>query len=211
VLGGCAAGEPGTVSGGLGEDLRKPPTDASPSAEIEFTLSKKNGSAGDPHLPCPPRWGVGVCTGPASKKRIVRQLLRAATTCVRLRGNVQAIFCHRRHQPRRPAPEHDPRGILLSESILAELEEARLMAKDNGQPAAAVSASMGKAKLVGLVVDRKEVGAPGEFADLEDMTSDELREHFAALVRSLEAEAGFGDTAAIAAGAGKGPPRGKPH
>jgi hypothetical protein len=95
------------------------------------------------------------------------------------------------------------------DSILAELEEARVMAKKNGQPAAAVSASMGKAKLVGLVVDRKEVGAPGEFADLEDMTSDELREHFAALVRSLEAEAGFGDTAAIAEGAGKGPPRGK--
>jgi hypothetical protein len=97
------------------------------------------------------------------------------------------------------------------ESILAELEEARLMAKDNGQPAAAVSASMGKAKLVGLVVDRKEVGAPGEFADIENMTADELREHFAALVRSLEAEAGFGDPADFAEGAGKGPPRGKPH
>ena len=68
------------------------------------------------------------------------------------------------------------------DSILAELEEARVMAKKNGQPAAAVSASMGKAKLVGLVVDRKEVGAPGEFADLEDMTTDELREQFAALV-----------------------------
>jgi hypothetical protein len=90
------------------------------------------------------------------------------------------------------------------DSILAELEEARVMAKKNGQPAAAVSASMGKAKLVGLVVDRKEVGAPGEFADLEDMTTDELREHFAALVRSLEAEAGFGDTAAIAEGGRKG-------
>jgi hypothetical protein len=43
------------------------------------------------------------------------------------------------------------------------------------------------------------------------MTADELREHFAALVRSLEAEAGFGDPADFAAGAGKGPPRGKPH
>jgi hypothetical protein len=86
------------------------------------------------------------------------------------------------------------------ESILAELEEARLMAKDNGQPAAAVSASMGKAKLVGLVVDRKEVGAPGEFADIENMTADELRAQFAELVRGLEVEAGFG-----------APPRGKPH
>jgi hypothetical protein len=97
------------------------------------------------------------------------------------------------------------------ESILAELEEARLMAKDNGQPAAAVSASMGKAKLVGLLVDRKEVGAPGEFADLEDMTSDELREQFAALVSAVAAAEGVGDIAAIAEGAGKGPPRGKPH
>jgi hypothetical protein len=43
------------------------------------------------------------------------------------------------------------------------------------------------------------------------MTADELREHFAALVRSLEAEAGFGDPADFAEGAGKGPPRGKPH
>jgi hypothetical protein len=79
------------------------------------------------------------------------------------------------------------------------------------QPAAAVSASMGKAKLVGLVVDRKEVGAPGEFADLEDMTTDELREQFAALVSAVAAAEGVGDTAAIAEGAGKGPPRGKPH
>jgi hypothetical protein len=43
--GGMGAVPPGTwtVSGGeeLGEDLRKPPNDASPSAEIEFTLSEK--------------------------------------------------------------------------------------------------------------------------------------------------------------------------
>jgi hypothetical protein len=70
---------------------------------------------------------------------------------------------------------------------------------------------MGKAKLVGLVVDRKEVGAPGEFADLEDMTTDELREQFAALVSAVAAAEGGGDTAAIAEGAGKRPPRGKPH
>jgi len=80
------AGDLDGFGGELGEDLRKPPTDASPSAEIEFTLSKKW------YLPCPPRWGAGVCNGPASKKRIVRQPLSAATTCGGLRGNVQAIF-----------------------------------------------------------------------------------------------------------------------
>jgi hypothetical protein len=39
--GGCAVGDLDGFGGELGEDLRKPPTDASPSAEIEFTLSKK--------------------------------------------------------------------------------------------------------------------------------------------------------------------------
>jgi len=63
---------------------------------------------------------------------------------------------------------------------------------------------MGKAKLVGLLVDRKEVGGPGEFADLENMTADELRQHVQELVRSLDAAEGVGDTAAIAEGAGKG-------
>jgi hypothetical protein len=129
-----------------------------------------------------------------------------ATAASRLSTNVKVAARLRELQEVTAA-----KAEVTRESILAELEEARLMAKDNGQPAAAVSASMGKAKLVGLVVDRKEVGAPGEFADLEDMTSDELREHFAALVRSLEAEAGFGDPADFAEGAGKGPPRGKPH
>jgi hypothetical protein len=37
----CAAGDLDGFGGKLGEDLRKPPTDASPSAEIEFTPSKK--------------------------------------------------------------------------------------------------------------------------------------------------------------------------
>jgi hypothetical protein len=129
-----------------------------------------------------------------------------ATAASRLSTNVKVAARLRELQERTAA-----KAEVTRDSILAELEEARVMAKKNGQPAAAVSASMGKAKLVGLVVDRKEVGAPGEFADIENMTADELREHFAALVRSLEAEAGFGDTAAIAEGAGKGPPRGKPH
>jgi hypothetical protein len=34
---------------------------------------------------------------------------------------------------------------------------------------------MGKAKVAGLLVDRKEVGQPGEFADLANMTAVSLR------------------------------------
>jgi hypothetical protein len=43
------------------------------------------------------------------------------------------------------------------ESILAELEQTRALAMGKGQSAAAVQASMGKAKLAGLIVDKAEV------------------------------------------------------
>lgn len=53
-------------------------------------------------------------------------------------------------------------------SILAELEEARQLALKIAQPAAMVAASMGRAKLSGLVIDRSEVGKPGEFEDMDE-------------------------------------------
>ncbi len=58
------------------------------------------------------------------------------------------------------------RAAVTADSIAAELEEARLLAIDIDQPAAAVSAAMGKAKVFGLLVDKKELtgvnGAPIE-------------------------------------------------
>jgi hypothetical protein len=90
-----------TVSGGLGEDLRKPPTDASPSAEIEFTLSKKWFSRRSPSA-MPARWGVGVCTGPASKSELFGNRSVPQRRVRVARKNAQAIFCRRRHQARRP-------------------------------------------------------------------------------------------------------------
>lgn len=50
------------------------------------------------------------------------------------------------------------------ESIVDELEEARTVAKDNEQAAAMVAASAGKAKILGLVIDRTEQGKPGDFS-----------------------------------------------
>src|SRR5262245_38159299 len=43
------------------------------------------------------------------------------------------------------------------DSLLTELEEARLNAKAAKQPSSEVSAVMGKAKLTGLLVDRQEI------------------------------------------------------
>jgi hypothetical protein len=45
---------------------------------------------------------------------------------------------------------------ITAERVLAELEEARNLALSLGQAGAAVAASMGRAKLCGLLVDRRE-------------------------------------------------------
>src|SRR4029453_5113179 len=54
--------------------------------------------------------------------------------------------------------------------ILNEYEEARLLAVEQGKPEAMLSASEKKAKLVGLLVDRREVGNAGEFEQLTDIS-----------------------------------------
>ena len=82
--------------------------------------------------------------------------------------------------------------------ILEELEEARQLAKQIEQPSAMVSASMGRAKVAGIVVDRKEVGKPGEFSNVPD---DELVEairdglkEFPDLLQELQANGRGGKT-----------------
>jgi len=54
------------------------------------------------------------------------------------------------------------------DSLLTELEEARLNAKAAKQPSSEVSAIMGKAKLAGLLVDRQEI------KDVSNMNMEEL-------------------------------------
>ncbi len=63
-------------------------------------------------------------------------------------------------------------------SLTAELEEARALAMENGQASAATQATMGIAKLHGLLVDRSEVKTTN------DMTLAEVR----ARIKQIEAE-----------------------
>ncbi len=63
-------------------------------------------------------------------------------------------------------------------SLTAELEEARVLAMANGQASAAVQATMGIAKLHGLLVERTEVKTTSE------MTLAEVR----ARIKEIEAE-----------------------
>jgi hypothetical protein len=52
------------------------------------------------------------------------------------------------------------------ETILAELADAATVAKSRGQAQALVSAAMARAKLAGLLVDKIELVAPGDFDNL---------------------------------------------
>lgn len=57
---------------------------------------------------------------------------------------------------------HKERHMVTVDSITAELEESRQLASQVNQHSAAIAASMGKAKLHGLIVDKGEVtGANG--------------------------------------------------
>jgi hypothetical protein len=64
--------------------------------------------------------------------------------------------------------EHKPVTV---DGILGELEAARRLAMRVKQPSAAVSASMGRAKVAGLIIEKSEQGRPGDFSA---MTDDEL-------------------------------------
>src|SRR5262245_51758913 len=66
------------------------------------------------------------------------------------------------------------------QSICRELEEAIGVARSKGQAQAMVSASALKAKLNGLMTERIEVGAPGEFDGLE--TKAEIADRFFAIL-----------------------------
>ena len=52
---------------------------------------------------------------------------------------------------------HRKRHQINVDKIIADLEKARLLAMESRNPSAAVSASMAKAKLAGLLVDKTEI------------------------------------------------------
>jgi hypothetical protein len=54
------------------------------------------------------------------------------------------------------------------DALLSELEEERQLALKRGQASAAVAATMGKAKILGLIIDRREAGEVGAFDHLTD-------------------------------------------
>jgi len=52
--------------------------------------------------------------------------------------------------------------------LLDQLEAIRIDARAAGQSSAAVAAVMGQARILGVIIDRREVGDPGEFSEMSD-------------------------------------------
>ena len=89
--------------------------------------------------------------------------------CSRLRGNERVASRVAELQGRSAK-----RVEVTVESLAAELEEARALALTEKQTSAAVSATMGKAKLFGLIIEKhKHSGAIGSY-DLTKVTDDDL-------------------------------------
>jgi len=67
--------------------------------------------------------------------------------------------------------EHRQRHNVTVDTLTKELDEARCLAKKEAQPAAMTGATMGKAKLHGLITDKKEMTGK----DGKDLIPDVIR------------------------------------
>lgn len=60
------------------------------------------------------------------------------------------------------------RALVSVQKVLEKLEKAYDLAKKLDQPSAMVTAAMGQAKVAGIIIEKKEVGAPGDFKQVPD-------------------------------------------
>jgi uncharacterized small protein (DUF1192 family) len=78
------------------------------------------------------------------------------------------------------------RTVTTVEDIVRQLDEDRALAYRRGSASAAVQATMGKAKVLGLIVDRQDVSIAGDVA-LQALTDEELDRRIAVLQAELAA------------------------
>jgi hypothetical protein len=87
--------------------------------------------------------------------------------CIRLKGNerVAARLDEILQESTKKIVQHIE---YTRDALLSELEEARQLALKRGQASAAAQCSIGKAKILGLIIDRREVGEVGAFDHMTD-------------------------------------------
>jgi hypothetical protein len=105
------------------------------------------------------------------------------------------------------------RNRITVDSLLQDLADDRRLARTLGQPSAAIAATQLSAKLVGLLVDRKESGQPGDFAGLQSaadvlaLVKAELGEETAALLSAALERRGEAEPSALPGDACDATPR----
>ena len=92
---------------------------------------------------------AGYTSNPSAAKVNASRLLKSANHIIERVQELQA-----------QAARHKRMTV---ESIVDELEGARQLAQENSQASAMVAASAAKAKILGLQINRTEVGKPGDF------------------------------------------------
>ena len=127
------------------------------------------------------------CRGLAEGKSQSRAYVDAGYSGDRLQADANAarLIAKDKVAARRLAElrgEMAARSAITVDTIIFELDEARELAKRINNPSAMVSASMAKAKLCGLAVDRSVVKVTDKYAMMSEA---EIREELAA----IEAEA----------------------
>lgn len=81
---------------------------------------------------------------------------------------------------------HQKRHEVTVDSLTNELEEARELAKKTDAPAAMVSATMGKGKLHGLIVDKSKIAGDPDEPLKVDVTDRDRAKALAALIQCLK-------------------------
>lgn len=106
------------------------------------------------------------------KTGIAAQAYLAAGYRPQSRNSLDAAACRllRHHKVQLRIRELDrqmtERTRITIDTLLHDLAEDRALARETKQVSAAIAATQLSAKLVGLLIDRKESGQPGDFSDL---------------------------------------------
>ncbi len=87
-----------------------------------------------------------------------------------LKTDFNGAEAYRRVYPREVQAAIIKRSDITVDRILTEYEEARKLAVQQEKPEAMLNASEKKAKLVGLLVDRREIGNAGDFEQMTDIS-----------------------------------------
>jgi hypothetical protein len=99
-------------------------------------------------------------------------------------GRVQELTTEAFEREQKAAAAAAQRAAITREGLIDMAREVYVQAKERGQNAAAIAAVKEIGVLTGIRIERRESGEPGEFAELENMTAEELR----AYIKQLESD-----------------------